>query len=50
MASYRVTGNCSAMGEACGKVLAYASKNNVEIKQVPKEVYYKPFADSVLYE
>ena len=50
MASYRVTGNCSAMGEACGKVLAYASKNNVGIKQVPKEVYYKPFADSVLYE
>lgn len=49
MASYRVTGNCSAMGEACGKAIAYAVKNNVEIREVPKSIYYKPYADEALY-
>lgn len=50
MASYRVTGNCSSMGEACGKAVAYAAKNNTEIRSVPTEVYCKPYAESALYE
>ena len=50
MASYRVTGNCSAMGEACGKAIGYAAKNNTEIRNVPYRVYHKPYADKGLYE
>lgn len=38
MASYRVTGNCCAMGEAAGKAAAYAVKNNTTIRNVPNEV------------
>lgn len=40
MASYRVTGNCCAMGEAAGKAAAYAVKNNVPIRQVPADEYH----------
>lgn len=39
-ASYRVTANCCAMGEAAGKAAAYASVNGVMIREVPTYVYY----------
>ena len=38
MASYRVTGNCCAMGEAAGKAASYAAKNGVTPREVPNEV------------
>lgn len=38
MASYRVTGNCCAMGEAAGKAAAYASKSNCSVRNVPYEL------------
>lgn len=38
MASYRVTGNCCAMGEAAGKAAAYAALHNVLVREVPYEV------------
>ena len=38
MASYRVTGNCCAMGEAAGKAAAYAAKNGVALRQVPDHI------------
>lgn len=38
MASYRVTGNCCAMGEAAGKAAAYAVQNNVSVRQVPNQI------------
>lgn len=34
MASYRVTGNCIRMGESLGQALAYALKNNIDIRDV----------------
>ena len=34
MASYRVTGNCCQMGENAGNVVAYAVKNNVNVRDV----------------
>lgn len=37
MASYRVTGNCAAMGEAAGKAAAYAVKHRVSLRAVPDE-------------
>ena len=38
MASYRVTGNCCAMGEAAGKAAAYAVKNNCSVRDIPNEL------------
>lgn len=38
MASYRVTGNCCAMGEAAGKAAAYASKHKCSVRDVPNEL------------
>ena len=38
MASYRVTGNCCAMGEAAGKAAAYAVQNNVSLREVPNRI------------
>ena len=38
MASYRVTGNCCAMGEATGKAAAYAVQNNVSLREVPNRI------------
>ena len=38
MASYRVTGNCCAMGEAAGKAAAFASKNKCSVRDVPDEL------------
>ena len=35
MASYRVTGNCCAMGEAAGLASAYSSKNKCDLRDVP---------------
>lgn len=34
MASYRVTGNCCKMGDSIGKIVAYATKHNVPIRNV----------------
>ena len=34
MASYRVTGNCCQMGENAGKVISYAVKNNINVRDV----------------
>ena len=39
MASYRVTGDCCAMGEAAGKAAAYAARERVGVRDVPVEVY-----------
>lgn len=41
MASYRVTGNCCAMGENAGIAAAYALKNSVSLKEVPSEIFIK---------
>lgn len=38
MSSYRVTGNCCAMGEKAGFAAAYAVKNGVPLRQVPNEI------------
>ena len=38
MASYRVTGNCCAMGEAAGKAAAYVSKHKCSVREVPNEL------------
>ena len=38
MASYRVTGNCCAMGEAAGKAAAYAVKNRCSVRDVPNDL------------
>ncbi|MBP3703987.1 MAG: FAD-dependent oxidoreductase [Clostridia bacterium] len=38
MASYRVTGNCCAMGEAAGKAAAYAAAHKVSVRAVPDSV------------
>lgn len=38
MASYRVTGDCCAMGEAAGKAAAYAAARNISVRQVPDRV------------
>lgn len=38
MASYRVTGNCCAMGESAGRCAAHAIKNNISLR----EVFTKP--------
>ena len=35
MASYRVTGNCAKMGDSLGRILAYAVKNDVDVRKVP---------------
>lgn len=35
MASYRVTGDCCAMGEAAGKAASYAVLNHVSVREVP---------------
>ena len=42
MASYRVTGNCVAMGEAAGKAAAWAALHNASVRKVPVEVYAIP--------
>lgn len=34
MASYRVTGNCAKMGDSLGRILAYAEKNNIDVREV----------------
>ena len=34
MASYRVTGDCCQMGDSAGKIVAYALKNNVPLREV----------------
>ncbi len=34
MASYRVTGNCCQMGENAGKIVAYALRNHISLRQV----------------
>ena len=34
MASYRVTSDCMAMGEAAGEAVAEAIKNNIGIREV----------------
>lgn len=39
--SYRVTGNSVAMGEAVGKVSAYAALSNVQPQNTPKEIFQK---------
>ena len=38
MASYRVTGNCCAMGEAAGKAAAYSSKHKCSVRDIPNEL------------
>lgn len=38
MASYRVTGNCCAMGEAAGKAAAFAVKNKCSVRDVPLDL------------
>lgn len=38
MASYRVTGNCFAMGEAAGKAAAYCVKHGCKTREVPAEI------------
>jgi len=38
MASYRVTGNCSAMGESAGKAAAWAGRNGMSLRQVPDAI------------
>ncbi len=46
MASYRVTGNCWAMGEAAGSAAAYAVKNHVSVRNVPNEIIaFKRFTE-----
>lgn len=43
MASYRVTGDCCAMGEAAGYAAAYAVKNHKSVKEITaKEFLEKP--------
>ncbi|MBQ8550004.1 MAG: FAD-dependent oxidoreductase [Clostridia bacterium] len=39
MASYRVTGNCCAMGENAGRAAAYAVKNGVGVREVPNDTF-----------
>ena len=39
MASYRVTGNCCAMGENAGRAAAYAIKNGTSVRAVPNETF-----------
>lgn len=38
MASYRVTGNCCAMGEAAGKAAAFAALNQISLRDVPDQI------------
>lgn len=38
MASYRVTGDCCAMGEAAGKAAAYAAAHGCSVRRVPNEI------------
>jgi hypothetical protein len=38
MASYRVTGNCFAMGEAAGKAAAYCVNHGCKTREVPAEI------------
>ncbi len=39
MASYRVTGNCCAMGENAGRAAAYVVDNKVGVRLVPNETF-----------
>lgn len=39
MASYRVTGDCFAMGEAAGKAACYAAEKKISVRAVPPEIY-----------
>lgn len=39
MASFRVTGTCSAMGEAAGKAAAYSALNDIPLRNVKAEVF-----------
>ncbi len=39
MASYRVTGNCCAMGENAGLAANYAITNSVGVREVPNDIF-----------
>ena len=41
MASYRVTGNCCAMGENAGIAAVYSINNGVALKSVPSDIFVK---------
>lgn len=41
MASYRVTGDCCAMGEAAGKAAAYAAAHYGLVRNVPDEIVWE---------
>lgn len=45
MASYRVTGDCCAMGEAAGKAAAYAAAHDGLVRNVPDEIVREPQAE-----